>query len=367
MGDISKFRGCLLGGAAGDALGYPVEFMGESAIFGCYGWRGIRTPVLRSGLALISDDTQMTLFTAAGLLAAEPQGINPAYSVWRSYKDWLRTQTGRPLRAAERHTWLANVPALWATRAPGNTCMNALVGRLGTIEEPQNDSRGCGGVMRVAPVGLWAPKQAGVSRDDADYFGARCAALTHGSDLAWLPAAMLTHMVGVLVHGEGFVPESAAADALDAVKRQFSAAPHIGQFAALMERAMELARTASDDLEAIHSLGEGWTGDEALAIAVYCALKYSDDMEKALVAAVNHRGDSDSTGAVTGNILGAYMGLAAVPKKFTEHLELKDVILEIADDLCRDDGSGLAERDRVWKEKYADGTWKGPNVWRYDV
>lgn len=363
MKDVSKYRGCLIGGAAGDALGYPVEFMGESAIFSRYGQRGIYEYTLSGGQALISDDTQMTLFTAAGLLAAGPQGVSAADSVWMSYKDWLRTQTGRRLREKERpHTWLANVPALWSARAPGNTCMGSLAGSPGTMAEPCNDSHGCGGVMRVAPVGLWMPARKGVSQDDADYFGARCAALTHGSDLAWLPAAMLTHMVGILVHGEDFAPESAAADALDAVKRQFSDAPHIGQFAALMEKAMELARTASDDLDAIHRLGEGWVGDEALAIAVYCALKYSDDLEMALIAAVNHRGDSDSTGAVTGNILGAYLGLDGIPRKFTERLELMDVILEIADDLFRDDGSGHEEQDSVWREKYVDGTWKGPNV-----
>ena len=360
MKELSKYRGCLLAGAAGDALGYPVEFMGEGAIFSRYGRQGIGAYALTGGVALISDDTQMTLFTAAGLLAARTQNMSLTDSVWASYQDWFRTQTGRQFREKERpHTWLANVPALWSARAPGNTCMGSMTGRPGSMDEPQNHSRGCGGVMRVAPVGLWMPAQTGVSQQDVDELGARCAALTHGGDLAWLPAAMLAHMVSVLVHGEGFTPESAASDGLEAVKRQFSTAPHIGQFAALMERAMDLARSAPDDLDAIHQLGEGWYGDEALAVAVYCAVKYSDDLEKALITAVNHRGDSDSTGAIAGNILGAYLGLDAIPQKFTERLELKDVILEMADDLFRDDGSETAA-DSVWKEKYADGTWKGP-------
>ncbi len=360
MKELTKYRGCLLAGAAGDALGYPVEFMGEGSIFSRYGRQGIGAYALTGGLALISDDTQMTLFTAAGLLAAKAQGVSLTDSVWASYKDWRRTQTGRQTERHGRHTWLMNVPALWSPRAPGNTCMGALAGGPGSMDRPQNSSRGCGGVMRVAPVGLWMPAQAGVSQDDVDELGARCAALTHGGDLAWLPAAMLAHMVSVLVHGEGFTPESAAADALEAVERQFSAAPHIGQFAALVEKAVDLAGSAADDLQAIHQLGEGWVGDEALAIAVYCAVKYSDDLERALIAAVNHRGDSDSTGAIAGNILGAYLGLDAIPQKFTDQLELKDVILEIADDLFRDDGS--VPQDSVWKEKYADGTWKGPGA-----
>ena len=365
MKDLSKYRGCLAGGAVGDALGYPVEFMGESAIFGSYGRHGIRDHVPDGGLARISDDTQMTLFTAAGLLAANAQGLSPAGSVWSSYQDWLRTQMGRRPGKKEGpcHSWLVNVPGLWSSRAPGNTCLGALMdGKIGSVEKPVNDSRGCGGVMRAAPAGLWAPAQPGGSLDDADLLGAQCAALTHGSDLAWLPAAMLAHMTAVLVHGEGFTPESAATDALAAERRLFPDAPHIGQFTALMERSLALARAGADDLEAIHALGEGWYGDEALAIAVFCAVKYSGDFEKALIASVNHRGDSDSTGAITGNILGAYLGMEAIPQRFTKGLELLDVILEVADDLFRDEGRDLAASDRVWREKYAEGTWRGPGM-----
>ncbi len=70
-----------------------------------------------------------------------------------------------------------------------------------------------------------------------------------------------------------------------------------------------------------------------MAIAVYCALKYENDFDRALIAAVNHSGDSDSAGAVTGNLLGARLGLAGIPAKYLENLELKSVILELADDL----------------------------------
>lgn len=63
----------------------------------------------------------------------------------------------------------------------------------------------------------------------------------------------------------------------------------------------------------IAQLGVGWVGEEALAISVYCALKYQDDFKEAVIAAVNRNGDSDSTGAITGNILGAYLGLSRIP------------------------------------------------------
>lgn len=83
------------------------------------------------------------------------------------------------------------------------------------------------------------------------------------------------------------------------------------------------------------AIGEGWTGDDALAIAICCVAKYFNDFEKAMIAAVNHKGDSDSTGAVTGNLLGAAIGYDSIPQHFKDNLELHDVILQVADNICR--------------------------------
>ena len=88
------------------------------------------------------------------------------------------------------------------------------------------------------------------------------------------------------------------------------------------------------DLAAIHKLGEGWVGEEAIAIAVYCAIRHEDDFEAAICAAVNHGGDSDSTGAICGNIMGAKLGYDAIPEYYKgENLELHDVICKIAEAL----------------------------------
>ena len=101
----------------------------------------------------------------------------------------------------------------------------------------------------------------------------------------------------------------------------------------LMKKAVALVESDIPDLEAIHQLGEGWVAEEALAIAVYCALKYADNFDAALIASVNHNGDSDSTGAITGNILGAYLGYDKIPCKYTENLELLDVMERIAGEM----------------------------------
>lgn len=78
---------------------------------------------------------------------------------------------------------------------------------------------------------------------------------------------------------------------------------------------MELARSDVKDHDAIRQLGEGWEADEAWAISLYCAVRHIDSMRDAIIAAVNHDGDSDSTGAITGNIMGAIYGYEAIKRE----------------------------------------------------
>lgn len=377
MKSLDKYRGCLLGGAAGDALGYPVEFLSEHEIFGRYSSSGITEYELVNGVAQISDDTQMTLFTANGLLLGTTRsmtrGIMGAYPSYVAlcYKDWLRTQTEPyPLDMDEpyAYTWLVNVPELFDTRAPGNTCLAALrSGVTGTIEEPINDSKGCGGVMRIAPVGLYFAL--GDRRvDNPDLIGAEAAAITHGHELGYIPAAALTHIIRLLAHEDVSI-EDAVVSAIDVTKRLFPDARELPIFIGLMEKAVELSKGRADDLSAIHALGQGWVAEETLAIAVCCALRHPDDFEAALVASINHDGDSDSTGAVTGNIMGAHLGLSGIPTKFIEHLELREVIEEIADDLyndCQMDEWGDHE-DEVWTSKYITRTYSSERKARGEI
>lgn len=199
--------------------------------------------------------------------------------------------------------------------------------------------------MRVAPIGLYF-EEGSMPSDDIDRIGAEAAALTHGHELGYIPAAALVHVISRVAHNDGMALLDAVLDMRKAISRQFAKAEHIGELLELIDRAIELSQANMDDVEAIHALGEGWVGDEALAIALYCALKYSHDFDRAIIAAVNHKGDSDSTGAITGNILGAYLGLGKIPQKYTDKLELKDVIFEIADDLYND------RRSDTWNNKY---------------
>lgn len=164
---------------------------------------------------------------------------------------------------------------------------------------------------------------------------AEAAALTHGHDLGFIPAAALVHIVRAVTESD--IPLKAAInDSIKAMEKLFPTAQHIADFSEIMRKAVNLAETVQDDLSAIHQLGEGWVAEETLAIAVYCALRYENDFDMALRTAVNHNGDSDSTGAVCGNILGAYIGYDAIPQKYKERLELHNLICEISDMLCKE-------------------------------
>ena len=361
MRTADKFRGSLIGGAVGDALGYAVEFMQDSDIFRKYGENGITEYALYNGIAQISDDTQMTLFTATGLLLGTTRGmlrgIMGAYEdyIRYSYKDWYRTQTERyPLPKEYHYSWLVNVPELFSRRAPGNTCMSALASEeYGSVEHPINHSKGCGGVMRVAPIGLYFAEKR-IPIEKSDEIGAETAAITHGHELGWLPAAALVHIIRHLVENEGEPVVKAVQDARFTLPVIYPEAKKMDEFQSLLQKAIDLASSELDDLDAIRQLGQGWVGDEALAIAVYCAIKHADSFEDAVIAAVNHSGDSDSTGAITGNIMGAALGLGAIPEKYIDTLELREVILGLADDLfndCKMEEYGDYE-DPIWVAKY---------------
>jgi ADP-ribosylglycohydrolase len=106
-----------------------------------------------------------------------------------------------------------------------------------------------------------------------------------------------------------------------------------------LRQAVELAGNDAADSENIPQLGEGWVGDEALAISVYACLRHPDDFSEAIIAAVNHSGDADSTGAVAGNIMGAWLGLGAIDTCWTDDLELYELLLEIGSMLAASQAS----------------------------
>ena len=370
---LDLIRGSLIGGAIGDALGYAVEFSSEEDIFKTYGSDGITEYELTGGKALISDDTQMALFTANGILVGETRfcmrgigGIPHAY-VDDAYQDWLKTQISdfETVNKYDRFTekggrsWLLDVPELYARRAPGNTCLSALEKRAQMgypddfISSPINHSKGCGGVMRIAPLGL--RYNYFTSQEALDMEAAQLAAITHSHSLGYMPAAVVCHIISrILQKYPKMSLKEIVLEARDTAGKLFKNDPNLLALTEIIDRAVSLSEIDADDLDNIHALGKGWVAEETMAIAIYCALKYQNDFSKGIIASVNHGGDSDSTGAVTGNILGAVVGYDAIDEKWKKNLELHDVILEVADDLCH--GCQMSDfshyTDEAWVSKY---------------
>lgn len=342
-----RIRGSLIGGAIGDALGYPVEFIYSfEEIQKRYGERGITRldtnqhwlPKKKQvGKAVVSDDTQMTLFTANGLLNAKKQGILLKYGICGAYIEWYLTQIGMK-SPKYRDCWISDVPELNHRRAPGNTCMSSL-DDIYRGKDPMNNSKGCGGVMRIAPIPLYATVQDRMSIEEADHLAGDAAEITHQHPLGYISAALMSHVIYRLALDIEPTQDGMKRYIMEGVaemRNQYKAYHNdVERMAELAERAIFLLDNGKTDLENIGRLGEGWTGEEALAIALYCALKHFDSFEDAMIASVNHGGDSDSTGAVTGNILGAAIGYEAIPQFYKDDLEMHDLILHMADDLYR--------------------------------
>jgi ADP-ribosyl-[dinitrogen reductase] hydrolase len=334
-----RWHGCLLGGALGDALGYPVEFTKS--------WKAIESTHGRSAPerlayageapAVITDDTQMTLFVAEGFIRAvqryNDRGIcHPPGVIRNALLRWYATQVpGVALSEPQASGWLFRDARLHHRRDPGNTNLSALEAQcrgaeLPDVHRPPNDSKGCGAIMRSAPLGLGCRDM-----ETAFEMARDTAVITHGHPSGYLSAAYFAAVIHGVARGAALPAAMRVADALLEAERDCR------ETVDAIRRAREVAAGGVPSPEAIESLGGGWVGEEALAIALACALTAEGSSPEATAAALwrsaVHAGDSDSTASLTGNLLGAMHGTACLPSRWLEDLELRDVVERVAEDL----------------------------------
>ncbi|WP_326516663.1 ADP-ribosylglycohydrolase family protein [Ligilactobacillus murinus] len=315
--NIDQLAGCLLGGALGDALGYPVEFEKVSQMSQDHDFDKIVDKLI------VSDDTQMTLFTANALLLDGNLRIN----TWNCYQDWLETQfkQGKSELSHRPISWLMEYPEMYASREPGRTCLMTLMrGIPGDLNEPINQSKGCGALMRVAPLAF-------IDREDLYLVAIENSALTHGHQMSHIASAALVSLLRYISEGETLC-DSVSLMRQD-IKRIFMDSLEVKVFDDLLQQAIFAGEKDFDDMEIISRLGEGWVAEETLAIALYCSLKYSNDLKKALRVAVFHDGDSDSTGSVTGQILGTLLGAKKLPQEEIKRLDLLEPLMKMIERL----------------------------------
>lgn len=299
-----KARAILLGLALGDALGYAVEFHSLASIKQRYGQGGIEEP---PDPALYSDDTQMTIALAEGLLDAglnatldaQMEAVSARFIAWKNSPD--------------------------SNRAPGKTCI-AGVGNLERglpwREAGIADSKGCGSAMRVAPIGF-------LYRADPDKLRRVAEAsslLTHRHPAAVAASIAAAYAVALALDGiptAEYLPR--IAQFVDGISEEFEQAlrrvGHVGAW--------------GDEERALAHIGEGWVGEEAVAMALYCVLRYPNDYKACVRRAANINGDSDSVACIAGGIMGARLGMSALPIEWQQRLENYAGLVHLADRLER--------------------------------
>jgi ADP-ribosyl-[dinitrogen reductase] hydrolase len=333
----SRVRGCLLGGAIGDALGAPVEFMRLTEIKARFGPQGIAEYAKAYGrIGAITDDTQMTLFTAEGLLRAYARGnqeniCSVSAVVCHAYLRWLLTQGVNPtVKELEigKDGWLWNEKTLHSRRAPGNTCISSLKGMTRfTDERAKNDSKGAGAIMRVAPVACIAGSGDEKAAEDVFRLGMEVSWITHGHPSGYLSAAAFAVIVHALLWEHSM--ETGIQRARTLLAREDDSAETL----VAIDVAMTCVDKRMEPESAIRMIGEAWVGEEALGVAIYGALM-ADDFASGVRMSVNHDGDSDTTGLLVGQLLGAIYGEAAIPAHWLRDLEAQEIIRRLSDDLC---------------------------------
>lgn len=358
------YRGCLLGLAIGDAMGYPVDTRTWSQIQEDYGPYGLMGYDLRNGYAEVSSHTQIAAFSCNGLLLGQTRGqvygkMAPFVRyVGLSQQEWAIGQR-RYDQPGRNHCWVFRVSEMRHRHCTDTRMVETLNrGKLGSLEDPVNRYDTPGSLASGIAAGIFADSGR-LKQPESDRLGAECVALTHGHPLAFLPGAAVAHLISNCLRQPEKPLKLLVREMLRALQEQFvrEYPREVGQITALVEQAVSLAEERlTQPVTAMERL-KCDTGAEVLAGAVYAALFCEDDFDNAMVIAANHSGRSAAVSCLTGAILGARMGEEGLPDFYMDGLYIADVLRELADDLITGcpmvRGSGLFDGD--WESKYLHG------------
>ena len=357
------YRGCLLGMAVGDALGYAVDKRSWPEIREAYGPNGLMGYDLVNGIADVTSYTQLAAFTGNGLLLGLTRGqlLGKTAPLIRyvelACREWATSQRpwGRP---AGSWCWLSRKSALCRRRCMDTRLLDTLSReRLGAPEAPINHSDGPQALTTAVGVGLFARRDR-IRLRALDRLGADAVALTHGSPRAFLSGALVAHIIARLLHNPRLPLDQVALEACGYLNEEFGHQySQVFELTDLMRRAIAYAQNSDlPPVEVLEQLGCDDCGS-VLAGAVYACLASGGDFDRGVILAVNHSGRSAAVGALTGAILGLISGEEALPDFYLEGLEPVELLRELADDLYTgcpmERGSKLFDLD--WDYKYLHG------------
>lgn len=302
---ILQTQAILFGLSLGDALGHPTEFLRldeHSGIKERYGEAGIQVP---PNPALYTDDTQMTLALLEGILEVSPSADD----------DTMMQAIGKRFILWARDTKNA--------RAPGLTCLAGVSNYedgLDWRESGLANSKGCGSAMRVAPLGYLYQHDESRLR----HVATNTSVITHRHPTAIASSVGAAYLVKLALDS---VPIEQWLGRVLAFTDGMS-----DEFYRTLLRVGHVLSWGSEE-RALKHIGEGWVGDEAVALALYCALKYPDSYVKAVQRGANTDGDSDSIACIAGGIMGARLGWDAIPSDWVARCENRDLLFALANQL----------------------------------
>ena len=294
----SKFRGCLLGCAIGDALGASFEglWINELKIEE-FKFSGRWT-----------DDTHMMIGVAESLIAN--RGFNGEHMTQTFIKNW------------EKEPWRGygpGPPKVFRMIKSGVSWKEAarkLYGGMG--------SYGNGAAMRVAPVGLLYYDNVEKLREIAY----KTAEITHTHELGKEGAAIQAYAVALAVQTEigSLDPEEFLGRLMEFAR--------VDAYKEKLQKAKELLEHG-DKRHIVRSLGNTVEALNSVVTAIYCFAKHHESYAKAVLYAVGLGGDTDTIGAMTGAITGAYQGIENIPSAWLQKLEKKEYIEKLATELWK--------------------------------
>ncbi len=364
---ISKrdaYRGCLLGFAIGDAMGYPVDTKTWQQIQEDYGPYGLMGYDLRNGYAEVSSHTQVAAFSCNGLLLGQTRGqvygkMAPFVRyVGLAQQEWAIGQR-RYDQPSRNHCWVFRVSEMRHRHCTDTRMVETLNrGKLGSLEDPVNRHDTPAAMGGAVAAALFA-EQSRLKQPEADRLGAESVALTHGHPLAFVPGAMAAHLISGCLKNPEKPLKALVKEALRAMQEQFVREYPlvVSQITAMTEQAVSLAEERLVQPIAAMERFKCDTGAEVLAGAIYAAMMCEENFDDAMIIAVNHSGRSAAVSSLAGAILGARLGEQDLPDFYMEGLYIADTLRELADDLVQGcpmvRGSLLFDGD--WESKYLHG------------
>lgn len=313
----NKIKEIILAGAIGDAFGFLIEFDNLDKIKYKYGADGLNIKYLGIDEWVVSDDTQMTFFCLDSItpyLNTYINDIDPInIKIYKSYLEWNKTQIFKSGEEINSNSFLANQKNMRKKQAPGLTCLQALGSKkMGTIEKPINDSKGCGTIMRTAPVSFLNS-----SLENIFLLGAKQGAITHGNPDGYLSAGFFSVLLKLIIEGKNL--DEAFNLSMSILEKDIN---HTNLKKYLLRiKEYSLSDKRYERLELNNIIGNGFVAEEALGIAYYC-VKKGNSFEDTLWLSANHNGDSDSTASLAAQL---YVALNGLPNNFKSSFKYLDV------------------------------------------